>query len=53
MIKEEDAKEYFIKLCIDGNSVHDLAEELWKRMNKKERKQYFEELEEQGGENGK
>ncbi len=43
---EEDAKEYFIKLCLSGDSMKDLAEELWNRMNKKEKKSYLKELKE-------
>ncbi len=41
-----DAKEYFVKLCLDGDSMKDLAEEVWKRMSAKERKKYYEELKE-------
>jgi len=45
-ITMEDAKEYFIKLCLDGDSKDELATEIWRRMSTKERKKYYEELEE-------
>lgn len=46
----EQVKEYFIKLCLEGDSINDLAEELWNRMSAKERKKYKEELEGYDGE---
>ena len=45
-IKEDQARAYFIKLCMDGDSKEDLAGNIWERMGADEREQYFKELEE-------